>query len=83
MGVEVVELELGTVNVYKKAVEFADGDDVGGELGSTPKLSALIMSAAYTLQLDGSRKKKWANRPSPLPHTQLLADEQLVLVEIY
>lgn len=44
---DVVELELRAVKLDKEAVEVADVDDVGGELGCTPTLSALIMSAAY------------------------------------
>ncbi len=48
---DVVELELRVVKLDEEAVEVADVDDVGGELGYTPTLSALIMSAAYVVQL--------------------------------
>lgn len=48
---DVVELEVMVMNVDEEAVEVTFEDDVGGELGCTPTLSALIMSAAYEVQL--------------------------------
>lgn len=48
---DIVELEVRVVNVDEEAVEVAFEDNVGGELGCMPTLSALIMSAAYGVQL--------------------------------
>ena len=46
--VEFVELEVRIMNVCAEEFEVAEGDDAGGELGCSPKLSALTMSAAFS-----------------------------------
>ncbi len=56
---DIVELELRVVKLDEEAVEVADVDEVGGELGCTPTLSALIMSAAYVVQLTDCHWKRY------------------------